>query len=228
MALKNERIRLFLTLKERLYRDALLHDLMQQTDIDFVGEAVDGAQTLQFIAEGKASTLLIEEDLGDIDGLTVSEMLISKQPSLSIVLLVDKPVSQNRLAIYLDSGVKAVVSKQQAIQELVLALHYTRNGQIYIGNPYHVGTAHSPFTYEIGKQQLDRFEGLSDREQEVAKLLADHLSLVDIASQLGVSNKTIHTYKDRIFVKLGFEKPAELVLFIKRITIKDLDQRTTT
>jgi two-component system response regulator FimZ (fimbrial Z protein) len=46
--------------------------------------------------------------------------------------------------------------------------------------------------------------------------MASRLPVRDIAGRLGVSCKTVHSYKDRIFVKLGFERLPELILFMQR------------
>src|SRR5690606_22422305 len=114
----------------------------------------------------------------------------------------------NRLAIYLEAGIKAVVSKHQPIQDLVKTLFYIRNGQVY------VGAWQKPDAPSQG--MLNAYNALSGREREVARLIASRTPIKDIAEQLGVSCKTVHSYKDRIFVKLGFERLPELILFMKR------------
>ncbi len=204
-------IRLFITMKQRLYRDALLSELVNQEDIDLVGESSNGAQTLSLLMTSLPSTLIIEENLSDNDGLTISEMALMQNPSLTIILLVDSEVSQKRLAIYLDSGVKSVISKTQSIQDLRKALNYTRNGQVYIDAERFRST---PKNVIFNDQ---RYYLLSEREREVATLMAERISAMKIAEQLGLSHKTIHTYKERVLIKLGFRRANELILFMKRL-----------
>jgi DNA-binding NarL/FixJ family response regulator len=226
------KIRLFMAIDGRIYRDALLYSLVSQKDVELVGESSKGVDTLALLAPCLPTTLIIEEGLKDLDGLTVAEMALSKQPSLSIILLVDTDISQNRLAIYLDAGIKSVISKTQSIHDLVQALNYTRNGQIYIDAEryrtqpdskslsHNVASGHRVFSDQDARCHdlySARFDALSEREQEVASYMADHHSLNRIAEQLGVSNKTIHTYKERVFVKLGFQNLAELIVFMKRM-----------
>jgi len=219
-------IRLFVTMKQRLYRDALLRELVNQDDIVFVGESSSGSGTLSLLENNIASTLIIEENLEDNDGLTVSEMALLRNPSLTIVLLVDTEVSRNRLAIYLDSGIKAVVSKTQDVQGLSRAINYTRKGQVYIDAAHYrnqsgISTtsiqAQSSSKIKTDRLNIELFYSLSVREREVAKCMAQRISVMSIAEQLGVSNKTIHTYKERIMIKLRCRRLPELILFMQRM-----------
>lgn len=212
-------IRLFLTISERLYRDVLLHDWMNQEDIELVGEAETGSGTLNLLMEAGPSTLIIEENLRDNDGLTIAEMALQLNPSLIIILLVDSEINRNRLSIYLDSGIKSVVSKTQSIHDLSRALNYTRTGQIFID------AEHYKHQLTHGRQQTreqanESINLLSDREQEVAQLMAQRVPVMEIASQLGVSHKTIHTYKERILTKLNLQRLPELIVYMRRLNIK--------
>jgi len=215
----DNKIRLFITVEQRLYRDAVLFDLVNQKDIDIVGESSTGVETLSLLDISTPSTLIIEENLKDMDGLTIAEAALLKIPSLVVILLVDSTISQNRLAIYLDSGIKSVVSKNQSLQDLNKSLNYTRNGHVYIDAERYRNKpeALKPQAWEVENFSTELFHLLSEREQEVAKYIADHIPLKRIAEELGVSHKTVHTYKERILIKLGFERLPELVVYMKRL-----------
>lgn len=202
------RIRLYVTVGHRLLRDSLLLQLLLHEDIDLVGESETGVETLRQIARCRPNILLIEENLSDNDGLTIAENALADNPSLAVLLVSDTPVSANRLAIYLEAGIKAVVSKHQPLHELVKTLFYIRNGQVYV-DTWHTSALEKP-------EVLAAYQALSPREREVAQLMASRMPVKDISERLAVSCKTVHSYKDRIFVKLGFERLPELILFIKR------------
>lgn len=208
MLASNRKLRLYVTIGQRLFRDSLLYQLLLHDDIDLVGESETGIDTLNRLTPARPGVLIIEENLRDNDGLTIAENALNMHPSLSVLLISDTPVSAGRLAIYLEAGIKAVVSKHQPIQELVKTLLYIRNGQVYVG-AWNKQDMQSPET-------ITAYNALSRREREVAQLMASRIPIKDIAGQLGVSCKTVHSYKDRIFVKLGFERLPELILFMKR------------
>lgn len=205
-----DEIRLYVTIDKRLYRDAILYQLLLEENIDLVGESATGVGTLEQLATARPGVLIIEEALQDNDGLTITEVALSRHPSLSVLLLVERPVSPARLAIYLESGIKAVVAKTQPVQELIKTLHYIRNGQVYVD----ADSCQTPAVRT--SPELDAFHALSAREREVARLMAERVAFKTIADRLGVSYKTVHSYKDRIFVKMGFERQPDLMLFMKR------------
>ncbi|WP_372999395.1 LuxR C-terminal-related transcriptional regulator [Marinobacter sp.] len=200
------RLRLYVTIGQRLLRDSLLFQILLHDDVELVGESETGVDTLNRLHTTRPGVLLIEENLQDNDGLTIAEHALTLNPALSVLLISDTPVSTGRMAIYLEAGIKAVVSKHQPIQELIKTLFYIRGGQVYVGNWQHKPAAGA----------LGAFEALSGREREVAQLMARRTPVRDIAGQLGVSCKTVHSYKDRIFVKMGFERLPELILFMQR------------
>lgn len=208
MSQSNRKLRLYVTIGQRLFRDSLLFQLLLHNEIDLVGESESGIDTLKNLESARPGVLIIEENLPDNDGLTIAEHALSEHSTIAVLLISDTPVNANRLAIYLEAGIKAVVSKHQPIQDLVKTLFYIRNGQVY------VGAWQKPDAPSQG--MLNAYNALSGREREVARLIASRTPIKDIAEQLGVSCKTVHSYKDRIFVKLGFERLPELILFMKR------------
>lgn len=206
MLVGQRRLRLYVTVGQRLLRDSLLFQILLHNEVELVGESDTGVDTLNRLRTARPSVLVIEENLQDNDGLTIAEHALTVNPGLSVLLLSDTPVSSGRMAIYLEAGIKAVVSKDQPVQELIKTLFYIRNGQVYVGNWHRETTPGAMVAYQA----------LSGREREVAKLMASRIPVREIAGQLGVSCKTVHSYKDRIFVKLGFERLPELILFMQR------------
>jgi two-component system response regulator FimZ (fimbrial Z protein) len=202
------RIRLHVTISQQLVRDSLLYRLLLNDEIELVSESPTGNDTLRQLEATRPGVLIIEENLPDNDGLTIAETALSMLPSLSVLLICDTPVNQQRLAIYLEAGIKAVVSKHQPVPALIRTLFYIRNGQTYVERPQ---------TSQAGEPQtVEAYQALSGREREVAHLMARRIPVREIAEQMGVSCKTVHSYKDRIFVKLGFERLPELILFMIR------------
>ena len=206
MVAGQRRLRLYVTIGQRLLRDSLLFQILLDSEVELVGESETGVATLNHLQAARPTVLLIEENLQDNDGLTIAEHALTMNPSLSVLLISDTPVSNGRMAIYLEAGIKAVVSKDQPIQELIKTLFYIRNGQVYIGN----------WRQQPEPAAMLAYQSLSGREREVAQLMASRLPVRDIAGRLGVSCQTVPSYKDRLFVKLGFERLPELILFMQR------------
>lgn len=203
-------LRAFITIEKKMVRDGLLYHLLNLPEFDLVGDASNGFDTLKQLGICKPDMLIVDEDLSDQDGLTVSEIALSNMPTLNIILLVDSIISDARLAIYLDSGIKSVVAKTQSIDQLIKTVRYVQHGQTFV-DPNNCLKKED----DLGMNAV--FKILSHREIEVAMLLASQVSIKKIAELLCVSPKTVHTYKDRILIKMQCDRMQDLVLRMKRI-----------
>ncbi len=211
--------RIFVTVSKLLFREALLLKILGQDHFNLVGESASGTDTLQQLHLTRPDLLLIEEDLADNDGLTVAEIARCRHPELRIMLLVESAITETRLKIYLEAGIHSVVAKTQPMSALLRALSYVQAGRVYV-DP---GACHNA---KLGRPTFDReaYQALSSREREVADLLASQYSIRDIADQLGVSIKTIHTYKERILLKTGCPGTTELLLYLRRIAYSQAEE----
>lgn len=217
-----KRLNVFVTVSKLMFREALLLKLLSLPSMNLVGESSSGADTLGKLDQRRPDLLIIEEDLLDNDGLTVSEIALNKQPSLIVILLVGSVISESRLKIYLESGIASVVPITQPLQRLIRAISYVQNGRIYVDPD----TCHSehhraaePSAHDLIWAGLAPYQSLSERERDVANMLAQQVSVKEIAEHFDLSIKTIHTYKDRILVKTGCTGAPELMLYMKRVHI---------
>lgn len=73
MASGQRRLRLYVTMGQRLLRDSLLFQILLHDEVELVGESETGVATLNRLKRATPSVLLIEENLQDNDGLTIAE-----------------------------------------------------------------------------------------------------------------------------------------------------------
>ena len=215
-----KRLNVFVTVSKLMFREALLLKLLSLPSMNLVGESSCGADTLGKLDQCRLDLLIIEEELIDNDGLTVSEIALNKQPSLIVILLVESVISESRLKIYLESGIASVVPKTQPVQNLIKAISYVQNGRIYV-DPDTCHAEHrrdaASLAQELTWAGLAPYLSLSERERDVADMLAQQITIKDIAGKFGLSIKTIHTYKDRILIKTGCTGAPELMLYMQRV-----------
>ncbi len=127
-----------------------------------------------------------------------------------LALTGSKPVTITRTALL--AGVDGLVFKSEAIDELVRAVRTVAAGKVFLSPD--AATALVPFLRESATAPApapsDGTE-LSTRERAVLKGLADGLSYKELAAELGVSVKSVDTYRARLVKKLGCANRAELV-----------------
>jgi two-component system response regulator NreC len=184
-----------------------------QPDMECAGEANDGVSTLAAIEQLKPDLVLLDLSMPKLGGLAALPEIRRKAPNTRILVLT-MHADEEYLRQALKEGASGYVLKQAADQELLLAIRAVMRGEIYI---------HPAMTRALLGGLLDRSrpspgamsneEALSERESEVIKRVARGHTNQEIADHLGLSVKTVETYRTRAMEKLGLSSRAALVRY---------------
>lgn len=187
------------------------HELTSVSTIDLVGTAADSTALMALLAEVPCDVVVSDYAMpaGEYgDGIALFGMIRRRYPKLSLVVLtmLDNPAVLHTLV---SQGVVCIVSKSDAVNHLVPAIHAAHTG----------GKYYSP-TVEKVIQSIDwsrrsrNAEGvLSQRESEVVRLYASGLTINEIAERLHRSKKTISTQKASAMEKLSIERDVDLLRY---------------
>ena len=118
------------------------------------------------------------------------------------------------LRLLLESGASGYVLKRAAAAELVQAIRAVAAGGTYL-DPALAGSVVDRYVRQPGGQR-ETVVDLSDRETAVVRLIALGYSNKEIAGRLGLSVKTIETYKNRSMEKLGIRSRVDIVQYAAR------------
>ncbi len=114
----------------------------------------------------------------------------------------------------LRAGVSAYLTKDRAPEELLQAIRSVLQGKRYLSESVALQLADYVALAGSGTEALHDL--LSPREYEVLLLLASARSVSEIAGQLGLSVKTVSTYRTRILEKMGMNSNAQLMRYALR------------
>jgi two-component system, NarL family, invasion response regulator UvrY len=112
----------------------------------------------------------------------------------------------------LKAGAAGYITKERAPQEVVKALKQVLAGERYVNESF---AQRLVLDMAAGTSELNH-ENLSHREFQVLRMIASGKRLTDIANTLGVSVKTVSTYKTRILRKLRLKTKAEIASYVQR------------
>jgi DNA-binding NarL/FixJ family response regulator len=198
-------IRIVMMDDHALVRAGLRMILEKQPDMEVVGDADDGEFGLQLIRKLKPDIALVDLHMPNVNGIEVTERVRRSKLSPRIVILTiagDAPFPRRLL----EAGASGYLTKGCPADELVKAIRQIADGRRYLsadvaqqlalGNA--LGSGKSPF------------DGLSIRELEVAMMLAQAMGAKQIGERLKLSEKTVATYKYRLFEKLGIDNVVTL------------------
>ncbi len=201
-------IRVIVADDHMLVRQGLRRLLEDAPDIEVVGEAGTGQETMKLIATVSCSLLLLDISLPDRNGLEVLKDVHALRPHLPVLILSVYPEDQYAIRAF-RAGAAGYLMKAAAAHELLDAVRRTGQGSKYI-TPVVAEKLAENFQNRRSDTQLPH-EQLSDREFEVLERIAKGFSVAEISKTLGLSPKTISTYRSRILQKMGLKNSAELM-----------------
>jgi two-component system invasion response regulator UvrY len=185
--------------------------LNAQKNFTVVGVANSGEQALIQAQELTPNVILMDIKMPGIGGIEASKRLLHHFPRIKIIILSvhnDGPMLQQLF----DMGVMGFLSKDSAVDEMVKAIKVVDHGKRYICTKVGSNLAISTLKgYEVSP-----FENLSSREIAVLMLVLEGREIREIAKTLLITNKTVNTYRYRLYQKLQIKNDVELT----RLAIK--------
>jgi len=190
-----------------IVREGLKTLVQSQPDMTLIGEAADGQAAVQLATKLQPCVAVLDISMPGMNGIACARQLRIASPSTKVVTLtVHEDRSYLRQA--LEWGASGYVLKRSAATELVVAIRVVASNGTYIDPAIAGKLVHNELGSRSGNIEV---AALSEREEEVLRLLARGFTNKEIARQLAVSVKTVETYKVRSFEKLQIESRVELV-----------------
>ena len=192
-----------------LFREGLVQLINRETDLCCCGETDTVAATQTAVASLKPDLLVLDLRLKDGDGLELIKTLKSRFPKLAILV-----VSQHDETLYaeraLRAGARGYVMKEEAAEEVRLAVRTLLKGDLFVSRKMSVLALHKLLN-NVADSRGNYIERLTDRELQVFQLLGAGKGTADIAGELKLSPKTIETHRENIKHKLGLRNAVDLL-----------------
>jgi DNA-binding NarL/FixJ family response regulator len=215
-------IKIILAEDHQIVRQGLRSLLAGEPDMKVVGEADTGRKALKLAQELAPDVIIMDISMPDMNGIEATRQLQVESPEVRVIAL---SMHSDSLFVMnmLKSGAMGYLLKDCALEELVKAIRTVMRQQTYISpgisdllilDIAHGCTAAANSAYSI----------LTTREREVLQLLAGGQRTKQIATTLGVSNKTIEAHRKQLMDKLGLHSIAELTKYAIRQGLASLDE----
>jgi DNA-binding NarL/FixJ family response regulator len=207
------KIRVVLADDHAVLRAGLKALLNAEPDIEVVGEAADGAAAVEAARGKKPDVIVMDIQMPRMSGLEATRAIRQSGLKSKVLILTMHAESQYLLPL-LEAGGSGYVLKAGADTELIEAIRTVHRGEVFL---YPAATKLLVDGYlDRSARDDEPFDGLTEREREVLKLVAEGYSGTEIAEQLVISPKTVDTYRERIMQKLGLRHRYELVRYALR------------
>ena len=185
---------------------AALHDSKEFT---VVGEAADAEQALGLVQALRPAIVVLDISIPGRSGITVAEE-IRRLSETTRVVVYTMHAEMGLQAGMTRAGVSAYVLKGEPLSDLLQALRLTRDGKKrFPSTP--AATESGPTDGErLSGREAEDLRALSQREKEIFLMLAEGRSIKQAAFDLGLSPKSVETYKYRLMRKLNVSNVVDL------------------
>ncbi len=181
-----------------------------QPDMEVIGEAGDGEEAIELVKQLSPDLLLIDVSMPRMNGLRATKELRKVKPELRILTLT-RHTDDGYLRQLIGAGSNGYVLKQSAPEQLINAIRTVARGESFL-DPSLTQRVLGGYA---GKAPLrgERSGELSNREEEVLRMVALGYSNKEIAARLDLSVKTVEAHKTNAMQKLGFTSRIDIVRF---------------
>jgi DNA-binding NarL/FixJ family response regulator len=178
-----------------------------------VGEAADGKEAIREMTETQPDILLLDLNMPLLPGLeTLRELTTIQIPTKTILLT--SAISSREILEALQLGARGVVLKDALTTDLAQCITTVMNGQYWLGRKPVTNLVEvlNELMEEIKEPPRNTF-GLTIRELEVVRLIAQGMTNKDIAQECTIAEETVKRHLKNIFDKVGVWNRLELALF---------------
>jgi two-component system response regulator NreC len=183
-----------------------------EPDLVVIGEAAHGVEAVAAAQRLGPDVVVMDISMPEMDGLEATRR-IRATCATTQVLILTVHAQERYLFPVLKAGASGYVLKSTVDTELVNAIRIVaRGGAFLYPSATRMVLEHYLARVQSGVEQ-DAYERLSEREREVLKLIALGHTAGDTAKKLGLSPKSVETYRARIMEKLGLDSRPALVKY---------------
>jgi len=210
-----EKIKVHIADDHKILIDGIAAVLKTQKDIKVVGYSLDGLSVMNWFDENSADILVLDIGMPKKDGLDVLRSF-KENGNLPATIVLTSYNDVKLIKEVLKMGASGFITKVSAGESIIEAIRTVHNGNMFFSSDIRDKIVNS----FAGKKNTEEayhneyFGMLSEREEELLKLVAEEYSNREIAATLNIATGTVETHKKNIMMKLGVKNNVGLAIYI--------------
>ncbi len=217
-----DKIRVLIADDHAIVREGLRALIEVQPDIEVVAEATNGDEAVSKTQEVQPDIVLMDITMPGMNGLEATQQIRQHNPDVRVLVLTMHE-SDDYFFRTLEAGASGYFIKGGSSSELISALRAVWSGDVFL-YPTMAKKLLSDYLQRVRTgQDKESYDGLTNREREVLKLIAEGHTNQEIAELLVLSTATVQTHRAHIMAKLGLHSRTELIKYAIRRGFITLD-----
>jgi two-component system response regulator NreC len=214
------KIRILIADDHAIVREGLRQLLNGQTDMEVAGEAEDGRQALEKVKSLHPDVILLDIAMPHLSGLEVISLIREAAPETQVVVL-SMHSKETYVQQVLSSGALGYVLKASPSTDILEAIRMAHRNEYFLSSRLKAEVIGKYLKTKRSAPALRGYDLLTEREQQVFRLVAQGHSTSQIADILCVSPKTVEKHRTSLMNKLGVHDRLELLKYAIKIGIVD-------
>ncbi len=197
---------------QTLFRTGLTSLLGEDGRVEVVGQAVDGADAVRQATKYKPDVVLMDVKMPNVDGIEATRQIVEALPDVKVLILTTFE-TDSQVIQALKAGASGYVLKDSSAAAIISSIVAVMSGERVMAS----AVANRVLEMLTGTTTPKEFyDGLTNREIEILKLLANGMANKQIAYRLKISEKTVRNHVSNTYEKLGIYDRSQAVLYAVR------------
>lgn len=209
MTVATRAVRVLIADDQTLFRAGLARLLNEDPRVEVIGQAFDGADAAKQAAKLKPDVVLMDLKMPNLDGIEATRQIIEADPGVKVLILTTFE-TDNHVIQALKVGASGYVLKDSSADAIISSIVAVMSGERVMAS----AVANRVLEMLTGTTTPKEFyDGLTNREIEILKLLANGMANKQIAYRLKISEKTVRNHVSNTYEKLGIYDRSQAVLY---------------
>lgn len=218
-----KKIRILIADDHSIVREGLRQLLESQPDMEIIGDAEDGEEALEKIRLLHPDIVLLDITMPNINGMEVANLARDKKPRTQIVVF-SMHAKESFVRDLFRAGVLGYVLKASPSSDIIEAIRAACRGEYFLSSKLKTEVIRKYIKGQAKNSSLSGYDLLTEREQQIFRLVAHGLSTEKIACLLYISPKTVEKHRSSVLHKLNIQDRFELLKYAIKVGVVDPEQ----
>jgi two-component system, NarL family, response regulator NreC len=206
----NNTTRILICDDHTLFVEGIKAMLRHEPSLEIVGEARDGRQAVDLVKELKPDVILMDVSMPDMNGFDATRRVREFDVGVKVLIL-SMHDEEELVARCLEAGAAGYIIKDAPASQLLYAIETVQKGERYL-SPAVLKKVVQGYVKNTNRPQTS-YDRLTPREREILKLLAEGLTVKEVATRLDLSVKTVEVHKHNLMKKIDVHDRGELIKY---------------